>query len=340
MKINVLLLVVVLLAASCSKETPEAALVFEQPPHFPKPTYKFENNPINKPTFELGKALFFDEMLSRDNTISCGSCHQQGAAFAHADHDVSHGINDLLGTRNAPALANLAWNPLFFWDGGVHDLDLVPIAPIENPVEMDEKMDNVLEKLRASNKYKQLFTNAFGTSEINTTRTLKALSQFMLMMVSANSRYDQYKLGNKSALNAQEINGLALVQSKCTPCHSTELFSDYSFRNNGLALRTNADEGRAHITLRNTDRYTFKVPSLRNVAVSGPYMHDGRFRTLENVLNHYATGVQNTQNLDSLLIKNDGTRGISLAAQEQQAIIAFLKALTDENFIRDTRLNP
>jgi cytochrome c peroxidase len=341
---NFRLLLVLGLAAATScgeKESPEAALAFTQPPHFPKPTYDFTTNPISRPTFELGKALFYDEMLSRDNSISCASCHQQGAAFVHADHDVSHGIDDLLGTRNAPPVINMAWNPLFFWDGGVHNLDLVSIAPIENPVEMDETLENVLAKLNKSNKYQQMFNAAYGTPEINSARMLKAMSQFMLMLVSANSRYDKYVLGDKSVLNSQEINGLNLVKSKCTPCHSSELFSDFSFRNNGLALRGNPpDEGRKHITLLSSDLYKFKVPSLRNVAITAPYMHDGRFQTLENVLNHYTTGVQNTANLDNLLVRSDGTRGISLSAQEQQDIIAFLQTLTDESFIRDPRFTP
>lgn len=324
---------------ACDKSDEKPPLVFTAPSHFPATVYKFQNNPINQATFDLGKALFYDGILSRDGSVSCGSCHQQGVAFVHGGHDVSHGIDDKLGVRNAPPVFNLAWQPEFFWDGGVGDLDLFSIAPITNEVEMDETMPNVIQKLQNSTRYKALYKEAFGTSEVTTARTMKALSQFMLMIVSANSRYDQYKQGNQTALTAQEIRGLNLVREKCNSCHSGELFTNYSYQNNGLRLRAQPDSGRYRITLLDKDLYRFKVPTLRNVAVTAPYMHDGRFYTLEAVLEHYTTAVQPTPNLAPELQKADGSRGISLSAQEQQDIIAFLNALTDQTLLRDTRFS-
>lgn len=249
---------------------------------------------------------------------------------------MSHGIDDLLGFRNAPALQNLAWRNSFFWDGGVHDLDLLPLSPIENPVEMDELPSNVLTKLRADERYPPLFEAAFGTAEINSSRFLQALSQFMNSMVSANSKYDRYVLG-KEQLTADEQAGLQLVEQKCTPCHEGFLFTDQSFRNNGLSIFFLTDKGRETITLNEADRYKFSVPSLRNIALTAPYMHDGRFWKLEQVLEHYNSGVKDNETLDPQLRISDTERGIPLTTAEQGQIISFLHTLTDEEFLTDRK---
>lgn len=301
---------------------------FVAPASFPTPTYNFTNNPVTENGFALGKKLFYDGRLSRNGTISCGSCHISYSAFTHHGHDVSHGIDDKLGTRNAPAVQNMAWMDMFFWDGGVHQLDMLSFNPIANPVEMDESVANVLEKLKQDAQYPKMFKAAFGSEEINSMRMMQALSQFMCMLISANSKYDQYKQG-KVEFSAAEKRGLDLFQQKCATCHSGELFTDQSFRNNGLA--TTADSGRAHITLNASDRYKFKVPSLRNVGKTAPYMHDGRLGTLNSVLNHYQKNVQQTPNLDPLL-----TNGISMTDAEKADIIEFLYTLSDETFVRDT----
>lgn len=171
--------------ASCKTPVEEPRIAVEQPANFPPVHYDLQKNPVTNEGFALGKALFYENKISRDGTINCGSCHQQSAAFTHKGHMVSHGIDDKLGKRNSPGIMNLAWQPDFFWDGGVHDLDLQPIVPIENPVEMDEKLGNVLTKLRADPKYVDKFKAAFGSDQINTERFLKALSQFMVTLVSA-----------------------------------------------------------------------------------------------------------------------------------------------------------
>ncbi len=312
-------------------------VLFQQPANFPEPVYALDKNRPTAAGVRLGKELFYDGMLSRDGTIACAECHSQAYAFTHHQHDLSHGIDNRIGTRNSMPIQNLAWERDFFWDGGVHDLDLVPIAPIENPVEMDETSTNVINRLRASSRYPPLFKAAFGTEEINGPRFLQALSQFMLTMVSGNSRYDKWvRKEPGGTLTDDEQAGLILFRAKCGSCHAGELFTDNTFRNNGLFIQGNGDLGRAHVTERTEDRYTFKVPSLRNVEKTLPYMHDGRFYSLNAVLDHYAENVQPTQNLDPLL-KQNGRLGIALSPDEKRQIIAFLKTLTDEQFLRDAR---
>ena len=342
-----IVLVVSILLWACSKEQttePEGSLVlFAKPSTFPNTSYKMESNPITEDGFLLGKKIFFDGKLSRDGTISCAECHNQPYAFTHHGHAQSHGIDGQVGPRNAPALQNLAWGKTFFWDGGVFDLDLFSLAPIENPVEMDEQIGNVLEKLRKDKSYPPMFKKAFGTEDITTERFLKSLSQFMLTLVSANSKYDQYKAG-KASLSNDEKAGLTLFTEKgCASCHPEPLFTDESFRSNGLPtdfFRNFVDEGRYRITELKEDKYKFKVPSLRNIEYTFPYMHDGRFLSLEDVMDHYADG--NMANLETLdpIFKQNTKRGIALNQKEKSQIIAFLKTLTDESFLKDKRFAP
>lgn len=327
------------MAACTGKEESNPEVTFAVPSNFPVPAYDFSKNPLTQNGVELGKALFNEPMLSRNNSIACSECHSQPYAFTHHGHDVSHGIENRKGTRNSLPVQNLAWESGFFWDGGVNDLDFVPIAPIMNEVEMDENMTDVLAKLRATKKYPLLFRKAFGSEEITTDRFLKALSQFMLTLVSANSRYDKYVRKEGITLSEEELTGLRLFKQHCATCHSGELFTDQQFRNNGLYIQGAMDEGRYRITGRESDKYTFRVPSLRNVEMSGPYMHDGRFYTLEAVLEHYAEGVQDTPNLDPAL-KGSPRPGIPLSPTEQKAIVAFLKTLTDQTFLTDKRFAP
>ena len=325
-----------LLLCACTKTGLEQFAGFTKPANFPDPVYHFNTNPVTEAGFVLGRKLFYEPMLSRDNTISCGTCHIQSAAFTHHGHDVSHGIDDRLGTRNSPAIMNLAWGKSFFWDGGVFDLDLQPIVPITNPVEMDETMQGVLTKLRADSQYPSLFQAAFGSPEINTERTMKALSQFMTMLVSANSKYDKVKRKEGAVFTDDEAQGYALFAQHCGSCHQEPLFTDESFRNNGIGASPLNDEGRYAVTLHETDRYKFKVPGLRNLKYTAPYMHDGRFLTVEAVVEHYAVHVKGTPNLDPLLVKN-GTPGLQLSKAEQQKIVAFLSTLNDEHFVTDKR---
>ncbi|GAB3927358.1 cytochrome-c peroxidase [Larkinella terrae] len=317
---------------------------WKKPANFEEPHYDFTKNPLTVEGVALGKTLFYDGILSRDGKITCAFCHSPFAGFAHTDHPLSHGINDKIGTRNVPGIENVAWKQAFFWDGGIVDLDLLPISPIQNPVEMGDSLANVLKKVRSSGQYPALFKAAFGTEEVTTERFLKALSQFMLTMVSATSRYDKYIRKEAGAtLTDQELRGLALFKQNCSACHAGEQFTDQSYRNNGLRMQLanskDFDLGRYQITLNQNDYNKFRVPSLRNVELTPPYMHDGRFTTLEKVLDHYMNDVQDTPQLDPLLKKN-GKTGFSFTTDEKADIAAFLRTLTDSDFMKDRRFQP
>jgi len=308
---------------------------FSVPSGWPQPYYTFQNNTLTKSGFELGRKIFYDTRLSKDNTVSCGTCHQQYAAFANLDHEVSHGYNNLLGTRNAPPLFNLNWHTSFFWDGGVNNIENQPINPIQNPVEMAGDMNAIIAMMNADATYKNMFTAAFGTNEANSQRIFKALTQFMCMMISCNSKYDKHMHGDAGGeFTDQETRGLAVFRSNCAACHKEPLFSDFSYRNNGLQPTVVNDSGRAHITKDTADLYKFLVPSLRNLTYSRPYMHDGRFGSINDVLTHYTTGIYQSSTLDPLL-----KSGIKLTEQDKQDLMAFLKTLDDPAFLADARFS-
>jgi cytochrome c peroxidase len=307
-------------------------VVFKKPKGFPKPVYDLEKNKTTPEGFMLGRKLFYDPILSKDSSISCGSCHQQFAAFTQIDHAFSHGVNGLIGKRNAPALQNLIWKDAFMLDGGVNLLNLQPISPITNPLEMNESLATVLTKLQGSKEYIRLFKQVYKDSIITSERLMKSLSQFLALLISADSRYDRYTHG-KDTLSKSEKNGLKLFRANCASCHKEPLFTDNSYRNNGLAIHPFLkDSGRLIITGVRTDLLKFKVPTLRNIAVTYPYMHDGRFYNLKQVLNHYTKLNSSDEGLDPVLKK-----GIKLNDVEKTDMIAFLKTLTDKNFLKDRR---
>lgn len=330
------------LAQSCSNDDegpePDLTYTFVKPENFPEPTYTFDNNPVTQEGFELGRRIFFDPLLSIDNSVSCGNCHNQAVAFSDPQHTLSIGVDGKVGIRNAPALANMAFMDEFFWDGGVTHLDFVPLNAIEADFEMGEEIANVIDKLNNHSEYPRLFKEAFDVDTINTPRLLHALSQYTVMMVSATSRYDKYIRNEGEELTEDELAGLQLFETKCSSCHEGALFTDQSYRNNGLD-ETFDDRGRATITELESDEGKFKVPSLRNVAITDPYMHDGRFFTLEQVLNHYSEGVWESATLDEEL--RGDQLGIPLTETEKAQIIAFLNTLTDTDFTRDPKfINP
>lgn len=344
MKLNNIYIVVVLLGVStwmgCKPDpsfnvqaVQEENISFSVPEGWPQPAYNFENNTLTNAGFYLGRKLFYDPRLSRDNSTSCGSCHQAFAAFAHSEHDLSHGVDGLVGNRNSPPIFNMNWHTSYFWDGGVNHLESQPIAPIENPVEMDETLPNIIAKISKDEKYRQMFKDAWGDETINSQRIFKSIAQFMGVMVSANAKYDQYTRGN-AMLTQQEQDGLTVFNNNCASCHKAPLFTDFSYRNNGLKPSTINDSGRAHITREPQDMYKFKVPSLRNLKYTGPYMHDGSIKTLEQVLDHYATGIHQSATLDAQL-----QNGIQLTTQQRSDLLAFLNTLNDESFIKDKRFH-
>ena len=305
------------------------------PVGFPNANYTFSTNIISENKFILGRALFYETLLSNNNTISCGSCHQQYTGFANADHDLSHGVNNLRGQRNASALFNLVWHPYFMHDGGINHIEVQPLAPIANVIEMGEDINHVIEKLQASDKYKTLFKNAFGTDEVTSDRLLKAITQFQGLIYSYNSKYDYVKRKEKNiSFTSQEARGYNLFLANCNACHTEPLFSDFKFRNNGLLMDPFLkDSGRYQIEKLPENTFKFKTPSLRNVALTFPYMHDGRFKSIEQCLNHYTNPIGNLVNLDPLIPQ----AGILLSESQKSDIISFLGTLTDTVFTKDMR---
>ncbi|OJJ22612.1 hypothetical protein BKI52_07995 [marine bacterium AO1-C] len=319
---------------SCEKKhsSQKSAALSKEPAHFPKPYYGYSKNSISSEGITLGRKLFFDPILSKNNTVSCGSCHHPDKAYADPNKRLSKGIRQQLTKRNTPGLFNLRWHRTFFADGGVRHFELIPLAPLVNRQEMDGDLKELIKKLQNSPTYRNQFQQVFATDSIQSKHILYALAQFMGTLVSANSRYDQYVSG-KVKFTPEEKKGLQIFTEKCSNCHqmTNQLFTDLSFRNIGLdSLST--DPGRYLITELAADSGRFKVPSLRNVLLTFPYMHDGRFATIEEVLQHYDQGVKDAPSLDSLLKKNNRL-GIPLHPAEKKALIRFLHTLTDSSFI-------
>jgi cytochrome c peroxidase len=322
---------------ACKKKDTEkppsvTPILFTIPKGFPTQFYQFTTNPLTQEGFDLGKKLFYDGRLSKDGNFPCGSCHQQSAAFATFDHDLSHGFNNQFTTRNAPGLFNMAWHKELHWDGGINHIEVQPLAPLTAPNEMAEDINNVVSKLQADNKYRQMFKAAYGDETVNSQRILLAITQFVSLLVSGNSKYDKVKAGTAS-FNTYEETGYKLFQAKCVSCHIEPLFTDFSYRNTGLKLNpTLKDFGRMRVTNRKEDSLKFKVPSLRNLFQTFPYGHDGRFISINQVLEHYSTGIQDGPTLDPQL-KNK----IPLTATEKFYLVQFLGTLTDSSFINDKR---
>lgn len=306
-------------------------LYLEVPKGWPKPKYDFKKNPLTEEGFQLGRHLFYDPIISRDSTISCSSCHLQQTGFTHVDHQLSHGIEGKIGTRNSMALINLAWNKDFMWDGGVNNLEMQPLNPITNPLEMDEKLENVIAKLQRSEKYRLLFSKAFGDNKVTSQRLLKALAQFTVMLQSSNSKYDKV-MRKETTFTSQEQHGYALFKTNCASCHKEPLFSNDKFEKNGLPIdETLNDFGRIKITGNQEDYLRFKIPTLRNVQFTFPYMHDGRFKTLTEVIKQY-----NSLGYNKSLPK-ELDKPMNLSDNDRVDLVAFLVTLTDKDFLFDKR---
>ena len=323
-------LIIICLAFSNQFTTP---LYLEVPKGWPQPKYDFKKNPLTEEVFQLGRHLFYDPIISRDSTISCASCHLQQTGFTHIDHQLSHGIDGKIGTRNSLALINLAWNKDFMWDGGVNSIEVQAINPITNPDEMDETLAHVILKLQASEKYRKLFTKAFGDDKVTSQRLLKALAQFTVMLKSSNSKYDKV-MRKEEHYNEREQRGYDLFKSNCASCHKEPLFRDDKFENNGLAIDTTLnDVGRIKITQKKEDYLRFKIPTLRNIQFTFPYMHDGRFKTLTEVVKHY-NSLGHDKNLPKELAKP-----MNLSDNDRVDLVLFLTTLTDTAFLYDKRFS-
>jgi cytochrome c peroxidase len=309
------------------------------------------DNPLTVEGIALGKKLFYDNILSADNSISCASCHAQNLSFSDSKK-LSVGINGQLGLRNAMPLFNLGWfeDPLlvkgghgFFWDGRVATLENQAIAPIEDPREMNQNLAELEQELRAHAEYPALFKRAFGTDSITTRLVMFAIAQFERTLISGNSKFDQFKRG-EIQLTESELRGLTLFTTEradCFHCHGNDrspFFTDFKFHNNGLDS-VPTDLGLGGITGKAEDRGLFKTPSLRNLSFTAPYMHDGRFNTLEEVIEFYNSGTKNGATTDLNIIKNHPKGGLNLSPQDKQDLIAFLKTLDDYSFITDLRFS-
>jgi cytochrome c peroxidase len=325
------------LLSSCKKEQNIKGLELMQqqiPSSFPPPLHRFQDNPLSKEGFELGRKLFYDGRLSADNLTSCASCHQQVAGFGTYDHDLSHGVFGSHTDRNAPVLFNLAWSPSFHWDGKFSSLIDEAAQPINGAIEMGESFEGIMNKIKNDEDYQQRFKTVFRSPFIRPEDILKALEQFTGSIVSANAKYDRVKRG-EAVFTPQEEAGYQLYKNKCATCHPEPLFTDYSYRNIGLPVDNFLkDFGRIRVTGKKEDSFKFKVPTLRNTYISANYMHDGRFNTLGQVINHYRTGVQPSATLDPLL-----AGGIALTNTEANNLFVFLRALTDSTLLTDTRFS-
>lgn len=345
MKVKILVLLILPLLWSCSNdgdsdEYQNIPIAFKVPSNFPPLAYNLQNNPLTEKGFELGKKLFYDGRLSSDGLVSCGFCHIQEDAFTHHGHTFSHGVGDNIGTRNTPPIQNLAFQTAYMWDGATTHLDLQPLIPLTSEIEMNGNLAEIVSMMKSDKAYQKLFKQAFSDGAINSENMLKALGQFMVMVTSSNSRFDKFRRNEPGGnLTQEELDGYTIFNQKCASCHATDLFTDNSYRNNGLAVNPLINDiGRYRVTELPEDYYKFKVPSLRNIEKTAPYMHDGRFFTLEAVLNHYAQGVVDSPTLDPAL-KSSGSLGIPLSGNEKTKLVAFLKTLTDTQYLTDKRFS-
>lgn len=319
--------------SSCTREpVPNQRVLFEVPSHFPPPVYEGGDYSLSEATVALGRKLFYDPVLSGDNSVSCGSCHAQVHAFADHNVALSVGVNGATGTRNTPALSNLAWYPNFMHDGGIVHLEIMPLAPITTEVEMNQPLSELMEELNLHGEYPALFERAFGRREIRSKEFFVALAHFQMTMVSSNSRYDAVQRG-EGEFTAAELAGLNLFEENCSSCHQPPLFSDFSFANTGMDS-IYLDAGRGRVTSAPEDSGAFRVPTLRNVELTYPYMHDGRFYSLEEVIDHYSDNLLQVEHLDSRI----GAPMVFTELEKFQ-LIAFLKTLTDFDYLSDSRLS-
>lgn len=318
-----------------------------------------QDNPLTEEAFQLGRRLFYDPRLSGQNTISCANCHAQEKAFTDGLAR-SVGVHGEETDFSAMSLANLLWGPRrFFWDGRVETLEAQALLPIQDPLEMDQDIDALIDELEADQTYRELFLVAYGG--ISTEAIARALSTFLRMLVSSDSKYDRFLRGEVRLTQEEELGRklfmahpdvtVSLRGGNCIDCHGqfhTAGFSDGfdGFSNNGLDTDENLGDGLMKATGDPAHRGMFKTPTLRNIAVTAPYMHDGRFATLAEVMNHYNRGIRHSETVSPLILQADNRQvdpnaahGLNLEQREIDAIIAFLNTLTDQQFLTDKRFS-
>lgn len=340
-----------ILAAACQPDEPKIPIPKDETPYvlnygpLPEPELPADN-PLTQQGVELGKMLFYEEILSLDGSQSCASCHRQSDGFSDTAR-FSIGVEMLEGKRQAMPIFNMAWHTnAFFWDGRAHLLRDQSLLPIQDPLEMNETLENVIAKLSESQDYKDQFSRAFGSEEITSEKMSLAMEQFMLSIVSYDSKFDRYKAGLVQLTESEE-RGRLLFETEynpffpnqsgadCAHCHGGANFENDQYMNNGLDTDVDmVDIGREEVTKDPADRGKFKVSTLRNIAVTPPYMHDGRFKTLEEVIDHYNEGIKESATADPTVL-NTKDSGLFLDAQDKTDLINFLKTLTDDTFLNN-----
>ncbi len=358
-KLHIWLILLVFLFLSCEKENQKSEDIdltqieynpvdfkLNTPKHFPGFTNPADN-PLTIDGVKLGQHLFYDPILSLDSTVSCASCHIPNKAFTDGK-SISNGVNGLIGTRSSMSLVNIAYafNGLF-WDGRSNTLEEQAIEPVENAVELIEDWDNVEEKLRRSPKYQELFRKAFGitrATDINRNLATKSIAQFQRIIISGDSKFDRVEFGNNAAYTNDELDGRDMYfdadpltpDAECAHCHNGALLTSQQYFNNGIEsvsdLNGFPDKGKGGVSNILFDNGKFRAPTLRNIEITAPYMHDGRFKTLEEVLDHYNSGGHFAQNIDPLI------RPLSLSEKQKANIIKFLKTMTDTSYLSNPNI--
>ncbi len=338
-----LAMTLLIIFSSCNKETtPEPPTeVYDPTPYeliIPQgfPTMPIpEDNLMTVEGIELGRRLFYDPILSGDNTQSCATCHAQEFAFTDNAKQFSTGIDGIEGTRNSMQVINVGWMPDLFWDGRAIGVEEQALGPVPNPIEMHQEWTEAMEKLNASSNYPDLFFKAFGTKNIDSILVTKAIAQFERTLISSNSKWDRYLRGEAN-LTLAESKGFEIFfteKGDCFHCHSTILFADNLFHNNGLDS-VFTDKGLFEFTGDVNDIGKFKTPTLRNLEFTGPFMHDGRFESIEDVVDFYSHDVKWSSTIDPLMKKVE-QGGVQLMDDEKESLISFLKTLTDTTFINN-----
>lgn len=334
--------------AACKKDKEDPAVYDPTPAtvnlrDFPDPDFPADNKPTVAGV-QLGRMLFYEKLLSKDGSQACADCHRQPDGFSDS-LQFSVGVEKMNGKRQAMPVINLAWHKNgMFWDGRAPLLRDQALKPIQDPLEMNETLANVVAKLSAEKKYIDQFIRAFGDATVTEERIGRAIEQFEFVMISNNSKYDQFRRGEATLTDSEErgrslffteFDPLGVKKgAECFHCHATFNFTNDEYMNNGLdAAADQKDEGRMKVSLDPTDKAKFKTPTLRNIARTAPYMHDGRFATLEQVVDHYNLGVKDSPTADFLLQYNLQPGGLKLAAQDKADLVAFLKTLTDTEFL-------
>lgn len=352
MKKEIVFLMILFFLSSCRKDkvgfkaTPYS---LEIPSHFPEMVIP-SDNPMTTEGVELGRYLFYEKQLSGDNSIRCASCHLPQHSFSDPNQ-FSKGISGISGTRQSMALINLGWESFFFWDGRKSSLEQQILEPVPNPIEMHQSWKDATAKLNADLSYRNRFFRAFNEEGIDSIKVAKALAQFIRTMISSESKFDvMYKFENKIPLTNTEKTILLAVDNEewagydlfkslngadCFHCHNGPLMRVKKFSNNGLD-ETFSDIGRGGITGNQNDQGKFKVPTLRNIALTAPYMHDGRFSSLDEVIEHYSSGIKHSTTIDPL-IEFASQGGVQLDSQEKFLLKKFLLTLTDYNFINNPK---